>query len=109
MNVQLYEGRIANAAKAMDLSRLDHKNVTRGRFEFLSVDRPEAAAFSHELDFIVWMTVWPRATAREGTEKVHGNIDIPVIRPNEMGGAAQKGQLLLTDAVHFSRSRYRYL
>lgn len=53
MYVQLHERRVTNAAEAVDLSGLDDEYVTRAGLEFLSVDRPEAAALSCELDFIL--------------------------------------------------------
>jgi hypothetical protein len=51
--------------EAVDLSSLDDQNVTSAGFEFLSVDCPEAAAFSYELDFIVRMAMRSRATPGE--------------------------------------------
>jgi hypothetical protein len=64
MYVKLDQGRITNAAEAVDLTRLDDQNVTCSGFEFLPVDVPETAAFPHELDFIVRMTVGPWTTPR---------------------------------------------
>ena len=40
MHVKLGEGRVTNAAEAMDLSRLDDQNVTSAGFEYLPVDGP---------------------------------------------------------------------
>jgi hypothetical protein len=45
MYIELDQGRLANAAKAVDLTGLDDENVARPGFEFLSVDGPETAAF----------------------------------------------------------------
>ncbi len=100
MYIKLDEGCVANAAKAMDLPGLDHKNVTRARFEFLSVDGSVTATFPHELDFIVRMPMGPGATPREGAEEEHGDIHVAVIGPNEVVRAALKRQVLLTDTVH---------
>jgi hypothetical protein len=100
MDIKLDERHVANAAKAMDLSALDDENVTGARFEFLSVDRPEASAFSDELDLIVRMTMGPRTTSRQGTEKEDRNIDVAVLGSNELVRATLKGQVLLTDTIH---------
>ncbi len=59
MHIELHEWRVANAAEAMDLPSLDDENVTCTGLEFLSVDGPQTAAFPHELDFIVRMTMEP--------------------------------------------------
>ncbi len=99
MYIKLDERRVTNAAKAMDLPGLDNKNVTCAGFEVLSVDSPETAAFPHELDFIVRMTMGPRTTARERAEEEHGDIDVAVIGPDKVVRAALKWQVLLTDAV----------
>ena len=100
MYIQLDQGRISNAVEAVDLSGLDDQNVARPGFEFLSVDCPKAAAFSYELDFIVWMPMRTRATPRKSPEKKYGDVNVAIIGANEVVGAALKGQLLLTDAVH---------
>jgi hypothetical protein len=100
MYIYLDEGRVTNAAEAMDLPGLDDKNVTSAGFEFLSVDGPKTATFPHELDFIVWMTMGSGTTTREGAEEEHGDIYVAVIGPNEVVRASLKWQVLLADAVH---------
>jgi hypothetical protein len=100
VNVDLYEWRIADATKAVNLAGLDDQNVTCAGFEFLSVDGPEAATFPHKLDFIIGMTMRSRTTAGEGAEEKHGDVHVPVIGPDELVRAALKGQVLLTNAVH---------
>jgi hypothetical protein len=100
MHIELDEGCVTNAAEAVDLTGLDDENVTRSCFEFLSVDGPEAAAFPHELDFVVRMSMGARTTASEGAEEEHGDVDITVVGPDEVMRAAMKWQVLLTNAVH---------
>jgi hypothetical protein len=46
------------------------------------------------------MTMGARTTAREGAEEEHGDVDIPVVGPDEVMRAALKWQVLLTNAVH---------
>ena len=100
MYVDLDEGRLTNAAEAMDLPGLDDQNVTRAGFEFLAVDGPETATFPHELDFIVRMTMGPGTTPREGAEEEHGDIRVAVVGPDKVVRATLKGQVFLTDTVH---------
>jgi hypothetical protein len=100
MHIELNEGRVTNAVEAMDLPGLDDQNVTGAGFELLAVHGPEAAAFSHELDFIIRMTMGPRATPRKRAEEEHRDIHLTVIGPNELVRAALKRQVLLADAVH---------
>jgi hypothetical protein len=100
MHIHLDEGRVTDAAEAVNLSRLDHENVAGARFEFLSVDGPETAAFPHELDFIIRMSMWPGTTPGKSAEEENGDVHVSVIRPNEMMRAALEGQVLLTNAMH---------
>jgi hypothetical protein len=100
MYINLDEGRVANAAEAMDLPRLDDKNVTSTGFEFLSVDGPEAPAFPDELDFIIRMTMGPGATPGERAEQEGGDVDVAVLGPDEVVRATLKRQVLLADTVH---------
>jgi hypothetical protein len=88
MHIKLDEGRVTNAAEAMDLAGLDHENVTGAGFELLSVDGPETAAFPHKLDFIVRMSMGPGAAPGEGVEEEHRDIHVPVVGPNELVRAA---------------------
>jgi hypothetical protein len=100
MYIELDQGCVTNAAKAVDLTGLDDQNVTCSGFEFLSVDGPEPAAFPHELDFVVRVTMGPWTTPGEGAEEEDGDIHVAVIGPDEVVRATLKGQVLLTNAVH---------
>jgi hypothetical protein len=84
MYIELDEGRLANAAETVDLAGLDDEDIACSGFEFLSVDGPETAAFPHELDFIVGMTMGPGTTPREGAEQEHGDIHVAVIGPDKV-------------------------
>jgi hypothetical protein len=107
MHVELDEGSGTDAAEAVDLTGLDDQNVTCFGFEFLSVDGPETAAFPHELDLIVWMTVGSRATPGKCAEEEYGDTHVPVLGPDELVRAALKGQVLLANAVHRVRLLWR--
>ena len=100
MHIQLDEGRVTDAAEAMDLPGLDDKDVTRASFEFLPIDGPETATFPHELDFVVRMPMGPGPPPREGAEEEHRDIHVAILGPNEVVRAALKWQVLLTDPVH---------
>ena len=50
MNIDLDEGRVTDAAEAMDLPGLDDEYIPGARLEFLTVDESEAPAFPDELD-----------------------------------------------------------
>ena len=84
MYVELDEGRVTDAAEAVDLPGLDDQNVTRAGFELLSVDGPEPAAFPHELYLIVRMAMGPRSTSREGAEEEHGDVHVALLGPDEL-------------------------
>jgi hypothetical protein len=100
MYINLDEGRVANAAEAMDLAGLDDKNVTSTGFEFLPADGPEAAAFPDELDLIVRVTMGPGTPTGEGAEEEDGDLDVAVLGSDEVVRAPLKWQVLLTDTVH---------
>jgi hypothetical protein len=53
VHIDLDQRRFANAAEAVDLTGLDDENVAAACLEFLPAYVPEAAAFPHELDFII--------------------------------------------------------
>jgi len=74
MDVDLDEGRVTNAAEAMDLPGLDDENVAGAGLELFSIDGPETATFPYELDLVVRVTMRPRATPGEGAEKEDGDI-----------------------------------
>jgi hypothetical protein len=100
MYVDLNERRLTNAMKAVDLAGLYDKNVTFAGFELLAVHGPEAAAFSHELDFVVRMAMRDRTTAGEGSKQKYGDIHVAVVSSNELMRAAFEGQILLANAIH---------
>jgi hypothetical protein len=83
MYINLDEGRVANAAEAMDLPRLDDKNVTSAGFELLPVDDPEAPAFPDELDFIVWVAMGPGTTPGDGAERKTETLTSPFSAPTK--------------------------
>ena len=57
MYIHLDEGRVTDAAEAVDLPGLDDENVTGSGFELLPVHGPETATFPHELDLVVRMAM----------------------------------------------------
>ena len=57
MHIDLHQWRLADALEAVNLAGLDDKDVTRSRFEFLTVHFPRPAPFAHELNLVVRMAV----------------------------------------------------
>jgi len=100
MNVQLNQGFISNAAKTVDLSRLDHENVARAGLEFLAIDGPEAATALHELDFIVGVAMRSWTASRRRVDEVDRNVHISVVGSYELMRHAVERQTFLTDVVH---------
>src|SRR2546423_5961322 len=100
MDIHLDQRRLTDVAEAVDFPGLDDENVARASLEFLSVDGPESAAFPHKLNFVVRMSMGAGPTPRQSAEEKHGNIDVPIIGPDELVGATLEGQLFLADAVH---------
>jgi hypothetical protein len=84
MYIELDERRVTDAAEAVDLTGLDDENVPCSGFEFLSVDGPETAAFPHELDFVVRVTMRAWTTPGEGAEEEYGDIHVAIIGANEL-------------------------
>jgi hypothetical protein len=103
MHIELDEGPVADAAKAVDLAGFDDQNVTRSGFELLPVHGPHTAAFPHELDLIVRMAMGSGTASREGAEEEYGDTHVALLGPDELVRAPLKGQVLLTDAVHRGR------
>ena len=83
MHIDLDEGCLPDAAEAVNLPGLDDENVACTRFEFLSVDGPETAAFPHELDFVVRMTMGPRTTTRGALRRNTETLTSPLSAPTK--------------------------
>jgi len=105
MYIHLDEGRVTDAAEAVDLPGLDDENVTGSGFELLPVHGPETATFPHELDLVVRMAMGSGTTPGESAEEEHGDTHVPLIGSDEVMRAALKWQVLLTDTVHYMRPR----
>src|SRR4051794_28388124 len=100
MDVDLHQRRIADAAKTMNLARLDDEDIAGAGFEFLSVHIPQATALSHDLHFIVRMTMWPRPTPGLCAEKKDRDVHVAVVGADELVRAADEGQVFPANAVH---------
>ena len=90
--------------KAMDLSRLDDKDIAGAGLKLHAVHGPETAPLPDELNFIVRMAVGTGATPGQGSQKENGDVYVPVVRADELVGAALEGEVLLSDSVHPSES-----
>jgi hypothetical protein len=100
MHVYLDERLVTDAAEAVDLARLDHKNVPGAGLELLPVHDIKTAAFPEELDLVVGVTVRAGPASRQGSKEEYGDIHVTVLGPHEPMRAALKGEIILTNAVH---------
>jgi hypothetical protein len=100
MDVHLDQRIIANAAEAVDLSGLDDEDVARAGLELHPVHSPETAALSHELNFIVRVAMGAGTMPWEGSQKEDGDVYVPVLRADELVGAALEREVILSDAIH---------
>ena len=55
VNVELYQWRITNRLKAVDLAGLDDKDVSSAALEGLAAHGPHPPAFTDELDLVIRM------------------------------------------------------
>jgi hypothetical protein len=102
MHVNLDERRIADTLEAVDLAGLDDQDIAGAGFEFVPVHGPQSTAFTHELNFVVRMTVRSGPAARQRAEQIDGDIDVAVIGANKLMRAALKRQILLPNPLHAS-------
>ena len=84
MHIDLHERSVADGREAVHLAGLDDEDVTRSGFELHTIDDPDAATITDELDFIVGMDVRRRALAGFGREEKHGNTRVTVVGPDEV-------------------------
>ena len=90
MHIHLDQWFVTDALEAMDFPGFNDQDVARSCIELLAVHYPEPAASSDELDFIVRMTMRTRAAAREGSQEEDGDVDVAMVHPDELVGAATK-------------------
>ncbi len=102
MHIDLDERPLADAAEAVNFSRLDDQNVARGDLELLSIHQVQGAPLPDELDLVVRVAMGPWALSREGAEEKGGDIDAAMIGAGEPMRAALKRQVLLADSVHLT-------
>jgi len=69
MHIDLHQWRLADALEAVNLAGLDDKDVTRSRFEFLTVHGVQATAFSDELNLVVRVSMRSWTPTRLSAEK----------------------------------------
>jgi hypothetical protein len=100
MYVELYQGRIANCLEAVDLARLDYKDVSSAALEGLAVDCPNTAAFANELDFVIGMAMRTRSGPRLPMEQEHRNTGVTLLRPDKLMRTTNKRKVLLPYVVH---------
>src|SRR5689334_14081677 len=100
MHVKLHQRHITYCLEAVDLARLDNKDVARTAFERLAIHRPDPATLTDELDLIVRMPVWTRSRAGLPMEQKHRNRRITLLCSNKLIRTADKWQVLMTNVMH---------
>ena len=100
VHIDLDQRRVTDALEAVHFPGLDDEDVPRAGFELFTVYGPETAALSHELNFVVRVTVGPGTTTGLSVEEKHGHVDVAVVGADELVRAANERQVLLANAVH---------
>jgi hypothetical protein len=100
VNVYLDQRLVTDAMKAVDLAGLDHQDVSGTRLELLSIHDIVAPAFSQELDLVIGMAMGPGTAAGQGPEQEYRDVDVALVRSDELVRAALEGEILLANAMH---------
>ena len=100
VDVHLDQRLVPDALEAVDLAGLDDQDVSGPRLELLSIDDIAAPPFSDELNLIIRMAMgtWPPAGVRP--EQEHRDVDVALVRSDELMRAALEGEILLPNAMH---------
>ena len=88
MDVELHERFVADALEAVDLTGLDDEDVPGRSLEFDAVHVPPSPSGLDELDLVVGMPVRARPGARLSVEEENGDVDVAIVGPDEIVGAA---------------------
>jgi hypothetical protein len=100
MDVDLDQGLLADALEAVGLPGLDHQDVARAGLELLAIDDVAASAFRQKLDLVIRMTMRPGTPAGQRPEQERRNVDIALVRSDELVRATLEREILLTNAIH---------
>ena len=100
VNVELNQWRIANCLEAVDLARLDHKDVSGTALEGVAAYCPHSSAFTDELDLVIWMPVRPRTLSRLSMKQEHRNASVALLNSDKLMRTTNKGQVLLANVMH---------
>src|SRR5579872_2915994 len=100
VNIQLYQRRIADRLEAVNLTRLDYKNVSGAALEGFAVDRPHPTAFTDELNLVIRMAMRSRSRACLPVEQEHGDTGLSVFGSDKLMRTANEWQILLPYVMH---------
>jgi len=100
VDVYLDQRLLSDALKAVDLAGLDDQDVSGTRLELLSIHDIMAPALSQELDLVVRVAMGTRPPARQSPEQEHRNVDVALLRADELVGTTLEGKILLTNPMH---------
>src|SRR5260370_22077299 len=79
MDVHLDQWAIPDGFEAVNFAGLDDEDIAGATFKCLPVHGPKSAALPDKLDFIVGMSLRPRAFARQRTQYKDRNVHVAVI------------------------------
>jgi hypothetical protein len=100
VDVDLDQGGIANRFEAVDLAGLDYKDVSGAALEGFSIDGPDSAAFTDELDLVIRMSMRTRSRTGLALEQEHRNTGVTLLSSDKLMGTTNKWQVLLADVMH---------
>jgi len=100
VHVDLYQRRITNRLEAVDLARLDDKDISSATLEGLAVDRPHSASFANELDLVIGMAMGTRPGAGLPVEQEHRNTGVTLYRADKLMRTTNKRKVLLPHVEH---------
>jgi hypothetical protein len=100
VDVQLNQRLVPDALKAVDLAGLDDQDVSGPRLELLPIDDIAAPPFSDELNLIIGMAMGTGSPAGQSPEQEHRDVDVALVRSDELVRATLEGEILLPNAMH---------
>jgi hypothetical protein len=99
VHVELYQRRIANRLETMDLTGIDHKDISRAALERFAVYRPHSSPFTDELTLVIRVPVRPRSRTGLAIEQEYRNTGVPLLRSNKLMRTTNKREILLAHAM----------
>jgi len=100
VDIHLYQRRTADSFEAVNLTRLDYKNVSSAALEGFAVDRPHSPAFTNELNLVIRMTMRTRSGAWLPVEQEHRDTGVSVLGSDKLMRTTNERQVLLPHVIN---------